>query len=89
MAANMVIISHSASSVQALAVAGGAAVPCPDPAGEAIRISRKRLGQDLQRDLSVQLGIGGLIDLAHAALADEGGDVVVSDAGADFEGHGS
>ena len=28
-----------------------------------IRISRKRLGQDLQRHLTVQLGVGGLIDL--------------------------
>ena len=43
---------------------------------EAIRIRRKRLGQDLQRDLPVQLGIGGLIDLAHAPLTDEGGDIV-------------
>ena len=55
--------------------------------GEPIRISRKRLGQDLQRDLPVQLGIGGLIDLAHAPLADEGGHVVVGDAGADLQSH--
>ena len=31
---------------------------------EPIRIAGKRLGQDLERDLPVQLGIGGLIDLA-------------------------
>ena len=48
-----------------------------------IRISGERLGQDLQRHLAVQLGVGGLIDLPHAALADEGGHVVVGDAGAD------
>ena len=35
----------------------------------------------------VQLGIGGLIDLAHAPLADEGGDIVMGDAGADVQGH--
>ena len=54
---------------------------------QAIRISRKRLRQDLECDLSIQLGIGGLIDLAHAPLADEGGDVVVAEPGADFESH--
>ena len=47
---------------------------------EAIRVSRKRLGQDLERDLPVELGIGGLINLAHAPLADEGGHVVVGEA---------
>ena len=51
------------------------------------RISRKRLGQDLQRHLPVQLGISGLIDLAHAALANEGGDVIVAESGADVQGH--
>ena len=42
-----------------------------------------RLATDLQRYLAVQLGIGGLIDLAHAPLANEGGDVVVPEAGTD------
>ncbi len=87
MAANMAIISHSASSVQALAVAGGAAVPCPDPAGEAIRIVSKRLGQDLQRHLAVELGISGPIDLSHPALADQGSHVVVAEPGADLKRH--
>ena len=54
---------------------------------EPIRVSRKRLGQDLQRHLPVQLGIGGLVDLSHATLTNESGDVVMSEAGADFEGH--
>ena len=52
-----------------------------------IRISRKRLRQDLQRHLPVQLGIGGLIDLSHAALADKGGHVVMAESGTDFERH--
>ena len=43
---------------------------------EPIRIAGKRLRQDLQRDLAVQRGIGGLIDLAHPTLANEGGDIV-------------
>ena len=34
-----------------------------------------------------QRWFGGLIDLAHTPLADEGGDVVVGETGADFEGH--
>ena len=34
------------------------------------------------------LGIGGLIDLAHAPLADEGGHVVMRESGADFQSHG-
>ena len=53
------------------------------------RIAGKRLGQDLQRHLAVQLGIGGLVDLSHPALADEGGDVVVAEPGAYFQGHDS
>ena len=31
--------------------------------------------------------IGGLIDLAHAAFADEGGHVVMAESGADVQGH--
>ena len=38
---------------------------------------REGVGEDLQGDLAVELGVGGLPDLAHAALAEEGGDVVV------------
>ena len=32
-------------------------------------------------------GVGGLVDLAHAPLADEGGDIVMAEAGADLKGH--
>jgi len=55
---------------------------------EPIRVSREGVGQDLQRDLAVELRVGGLPDLSHAALAQEGGDVVVPEAGAGSEGHG-
>ena len=34
--------------------------------GEPIRIRGERLGQDPERHLPVELGIGGLIDPAHA-----------------------
>ena len=44
-------------------------------------------GQGFQDDLAVQLGVGGLIDLSHTPLADEGGHVVVGDARADVESH--
>ncbi len=56
--------------------------------GEAVRGSREGVGQDLQRDLAVELGVGGLPDLAHAPLADQGGYVVVAEAGAGTQWHG-
>ena len=56
--------------------------------GQPIRISREGFRQDLQRHLTVQLRISGLIHPSHAPLADEGGDIVVAESGADFESHG-
>jgi hypothetical protein len=50
--------------------------------GKAVRVSGEGVGEDLQRDLAVELGVGGLPDLAHASLADEGGHVVMPEAGA-------
>ena len=38
--------------------------------------------------LAVELRVGGLPDLAHAALAEQGGHVVVAEAGAGAKGHG-
>ena len=35
------------------------------------------LEQSSERHLAVQLGVGGLVDLPHAPLTDEGGHVVV------------
>ena len=55
--------------------------------GEAIWIRREGVGQDLQGDLAAQLRVGGLPDLAHAALAEKGGHVVVVEAGAGSEWH--
>ena len=33
--------------------------------------------------MAIQLGVSGLVDLPHAPLADEGGHVVVPEAGTD------
>ena len=53
-------------------------------AGEPITIGSERLGQkDLQRDLAVQRGVSGLIDLSHPPFTDEGGDGVMPESGAD------
>ena len=41
---------------------------------EPIVISRERWRQDLDRDLTLQLGVGGSVHLPHAAFADLGGD---------------
>ena len=43
-----------------------------NPVGRGPGSEGKRVGQDLQRDLPVQLRISVGIDLAHAALADQG-----------------
>jgi len=44
--------------------------------GETVGISRERVGEDLQRDLAVELSISRLPDLAHAAFAQGGVDLV-------------
>ena len=55
--------------------------------GEAIRVSGEGVGEDLQRDIAAELGVGGPIDLAHPAFADEGGDLVRAQCGSRLEGH--
>ena len=52
-----------------------------------VRVSGERLGEDLERHLPVELGLGGLVDLPHAPLADEGGHVVGAESGAGSESH--
>ena len=53
---------------------------------EPLGVVRERLGQDFDRDVSVQLGIAGSIHLAHPAFADLGRDLVDAKAGAGGEG---
>ena len=68
-------------------VEAGEDLRLPLEPGEPVWISREGVGEDLQGDLAVELRVGGLPDLAHAPFADEGGDVVVAEAGADSESH--
>jgi hypothetical protein len=55
---------------------------------EPIRIARERIGHNLSRDVPIQLGIAGAVDLSHAARADEREDFVGAEASAGREGHG-
>ena len=48
-----------------------AAEPC-----EPIGVERKRLGQHFQRDVTIQLAVARAIDLAHAARAECGHDLI-------------
>ena len=50
-------------------------------AGQAIRLGRHLGGQHLERHVATELGVGGAVDLAHAAGADRGGDPVVCEVG--------
>ncbi len=49
----------------------------------------KASGRIFSATLAVELRVAGLPDLAHAPLTEEGGDVVVPEAGASGQGHGS
>ena len=69
-------------------VEAGEDLRLPREPGEAVRVAGEGVGENLQRDLAAQLGIRGLPDLSHAALAEQGGHVVVSEAGAGTQGHG-
>ena len=50
---------------------------------ETLLVLGERCRQDLDRHLALELGVGGAIDLAHAALAELGGDLVGAEALAD------
>jgi hypothetical protein len=47
----------------------------------------ERRGQDLDRDVALELGVARAIDLAHAAFAEQGGDVVRTEPRARRECH--
>ena len=51
-------------------------------AREALPVLGEGRGQDLDRDVALELGVGRAVDLAHAALAELGGDLVGAEAGA-------
>ena len=50
-------------------------------------LNRSSNNSQCQALLWPQLGVGGLIDLSHAALADQGGDIVMAEPGADLQSH--
>ena len=68
-------------------VEAGENLRLPLESREAIGVSREGVRKDLQGDIAAQLRVGGPIHLAHAPLADEGGHVVMAEAGADGQGH--
>ena len=43
---------------------------------QTLRVRGERIGQDLDRDLAAETGIGGAVDRAHAALAELGSGFV-------------
>ena len=51
-----------------------------------VRIVRKRVREDLERDIAIQLGIARAIDLSHAPFADRRGDFVDAEARAGSKG---
>ena len=53
---------------------------------EPLGIARERVGQDLDRDVAIELRIAGAIHLAHAPGAKGGQDFVGAEAGAGSEG---
>ncbi len=52
------------------------------------RIVRQRLGQDLDGDIAIQLGVAGAVDLAHATFAELADDFVGAETRAWGKGHG-
>ena len=57
-------------------------------AREAVGIEGEELGQNLERDVAIELRVARAIDLAHSARADGREDFVRAEAGAVREGHG-
>src|SRR6185295_10527095 len=55
-------------------------------AAEAVLVLGERLGQDLDRDVPLQPGVPGAVDLAHPACAEEGVDLVWAQARARGDG---
>jgi len=54
---------------------------------EAARIGRELFGQKLQRDIAIQLGVSGAIDLSHPALPQERGDLIGAHSCAESDHH--
>ncbi len=48
-------------------------------AHDAVGVGGEGVGQDLQRDVTIELGVAGPVDLAHPAGSDRSHDLVLSD----------
>ncbi len=55
---------------------------------QAFRVIGEEVRQDFEGYIPAELDIVSPVDLAHAALADEGGHVVVPESVTDVQGHG-
>ena len=55
--------------------------------GQPLAVGRHRVGQDLDGDLSLEVGVGGAIDLAHSAHADLRGNFVRAESSARDQRH--
>ena len=53
---------------------------------EPLGVVGEGVGQDLERDVALQPGVGRAIDLAHAPGTERGDDLIKADAGAGCEG---
>ncbi len=56
-------------------------------AGQPVGVCGEGVGENFECYVTVEGSIGGPIDLAHAALANEGSDIVVAEPGTDFKRH--
>jgi len=56
-------------------------------ARQPLRIRRKEIRQDLDRDVALEPRVAGPIDLAHAASADGSENFVRAETSADAQGH--
>jgi hypothetical protein len=45
-------------------------------AGHALRIAGELVGENFQRDVTVELGVARAVDLPHSAFADQGGHFI-------------
>jgi hypothetical protein len=56
--------------------------------GQSLRIARKDLRQHFQRDVAIEPGVAGAVDLAHSAGADRSQHFVGTEPGPRRERHG-
>jgi hypothetical protein len=57
-------------------------------ARQPIRMPRERDGQNLDRDLSAEIGVRCTVDFPHPARTNQRGDVIRAEGGAEGQRHG-